>query len=545
MFLPPLFKVRENDVQVGGGIKIVNVPSKSFRARPELRVQRTDRNVTVTYDTNVRDLYGSEIVDMDVDLVTHTSAHVDVRGYDNFVNPRNSDMRCILISLRSDSANETHDLNLRSTISLLSEMGASLELRYENTTVTSRSELIRNNVNDNRSIRNKSRLFTETSLRKAVFAEGNIDTYLDTQRLQTYRWFGPHRYDVVCVFNDGGITYTSMKRTVFVHGVYDVVLRPLRTSGVQTGVNLDDSVVVSWKSSQPGVKIVQLRDGTNNVLATDSSANVDSYVVSLAGFEYRGELRGYVQYEDVFWSPYNYSNSLVLETSNVPVKIEFRVSNEEKYDIGFDELYVQLTTLDMGSVGNTGVFVRTITVRMYEDEARTIQAGDTVQFKGLYESQIVRNLAVATAYYMSYDSDDALNPAYSDIIDARYSTRVDPSFVADTVGPEVDLRITSTNPILFSANISDASYLVKLQFALFSDLEVENVTTYQQWTPIPITELRTQMTITNQEVFVYYKDTTNVQPFLVMLSTLTSFRLVFQAIDINNNSTTKRVNITL
>jgi hypothetical protein len=66
---------------------------------------------------------------------------------------------------------------------------------------------------------------------------------------------------------------------------------------------------------------------------------------------------------------------------------------------------------------------------------------------------------------------------------------------------------------------------------------VTNVTTYQQWTPIPINDLRTQMNIVNQEVFVYYKDNTNVQPFLVSTSTFTKFKLVLQAIDINNNIT--------
>ena len=541
MFLPPLFKVRENDVQVGGGIKIVNVQTDSFRAKPELRVQRSDRNVTVTYDTNVRDIYGIEIADMDVEL-NHMTATVSVRGYDNFVNPQNTDLRGFLIALRSDSEDVVYDLRVRPTITLLTEMGKSIALRYEDLEVSVRSEQIVNDVNDNRSIRNKSRLFTETILKKTVFGEDTIDTYLDLQRLQTHRWIGPHRYDVISLWNDGWFTYTSMKRTVFLHGVYDVRLRPLRTTGVQTGVNLDDSVVLEWKTTQPGITKLELRDNENRVLA--ESANIDTFVVSLADFTYRGELRGFVQYQDVTWSPYNYSNSLVLETSNAPLLIEFRVSNEEKYDIGFEELYVQLVTLDMGSSGNTGLLVRTITVRLYEDEARTIQAGDTVQFKSLYESQIIGNLTIATAYYMSYESNDELNPAHSDVIDAHYSTRVDPSFVADTDGPDIVVRITSTNPILFSADITDVSYLVKVQFALFSDLEVEKVTTYQQWTPIPITDLRTEMTVTDQEVFVYYKDTTNVQPFLVAGSLLTSFRLVVQATDINNNSTTQTVDIT-
>lgn len=543
MFLPPLFKVRDNDVQVGGGIKIVNIQNK-FRAISELRVQRSDRNVTVTYDTNVRDVYGVEIVDMDVQKTNNTRAHVDVRGYDNFTNPRNTDLRGIVIALRSDSEGTTYDLRLRPTISLLSEMGMAMTLRYDDVSVLvpTRSELIVNDVNDNRSIRNKSRMFIPTMLNTVVFGEGDIDTYFDMNRLQTYRWFGPHRYDVVCVFNDAKVTFTSMKRTVFVHGVYDVTLRPLRTTGIQTGVNLDDSIVITWKSSQPGVTKMQVRDAAENVLA-ESEANVESYVVSLTDFEYRGELRGYVQYEDVYWSPYNYSNSLVLETSNVPTFIEFRVSNEEKYDIGFEELYIQLTKLDMGSTGNTSVLVRTITVRLFEDEARTIQVGDVVQFKSLYESQIIRNLTIATAYYMSYESNDDLNPTYSNVINARYSTRVDPSFVADKDGPVIELNIINTNPILFSANITDASYLVKVQFALFSDLEVQKVTTYQQWTPVPLSDLRTHMSIHAQEVFVYYKDTTNVQPFLVTTSGLNSFRLVLQATDINNNSTTKLVNI--
>lgn len=537
MFLPPLFKIVNNDVSIGGGIKISKYPPNRFRASPELRVD-TGRNVTVTYDLNVRDVYGVEIVDMDIEQDTNTSVLVQSRGYDNFVNVSNPELRCVLVVLRTGEYN----LQERSLVSLLTEMGTPMSLRLEdpNTTLSVRSELIVNHVNDNRSIRNRSRLYSDTPLKKAFFSTGATSQYLDTDRLQMFPMYGPYKYDVVTVLNDANLTYTTMKRSLFVHGVYDVTLKPTRTTGIQTGVNLDDSIKLTWKSSQPemvGITLIQIRDAEGNVLA--ESTEDSFFTISLSDLsDYRGELRGYVQYENVSWSPYNYSNSLVFETSNVPVRIEFRVSNDERYDIGFDELYIQLTLLDLGSIGNTSVLVRTITVRLYEDEARTVQAGTTVSFTSLYESKIVRNLRVATAYYMSYESNDELNPAYSDVIDAQYSTRVDPSFVSDTDGPEIDVQVMSVRPILFNAVITDVSFLVKVQFALFSDLELTNVTTYQQWTPIPINDLRTQMNVINQEVFVYYKDNTNVQPFLVSTSTFTKFRLVLQAIDINNNITT-------
>lgn len=549
MFLPPLFKIFNNDISVGGGIKISKVLSTGGRSAPELRV--TDRQVTVTYDFNVKDRYGVEIVDLDVDQVSNTNIDVRVRGYDNFVNPSVDDLQLSVVALKRDPEDPTEDpdLNLRSVIALLTNIGDPMNIFYnENIILDSRSELIINQVNDNRSIRNKSRLYSETILRKAVFGERfGHDTFLDLTRLQTYRMYGPHMYDIITVFNDAGLTFTSMKRSVFVQGIYDVFVEPLRASGVRTGVNQDDSLILKWKSSDSMkyVTAIQIRDPDNNVLTETVPGDVTEFIVTVTTFgSFRGELRGYVQYEDVSWSPYNYSNSVVFETSNEPRIIEFRVSNDEKYDINYEELYIQLSTLDMGSSGNTNVLVRTVTVQLFEDEDRTIPAGNSVSFNNLYESHIVRNLQAATTYYMSYETNDRLNPVHSDVIDAQYSTRVDPAFVADTEGPDIVFDIVSTNPILFDAVIHDVSFLVKVQFSLFSDLEIDNVTTFQQWTPIQITELKNTITVSQQEVFVYFKDNTNVKPFLVLNSGISTFKFVIQAIDINNNQTTKTLIIT-
>lgn len=540
MFLPPLFKIFDDDISVGGGIKISKIFSTGGRSSPELRV--TDRQVTVTYDFNVKDRYGVEIVDMDIDQVSNTSVDVSVRGYDNFVNPSVDDLQVNVVALKRES--EDPNLNLRSVISLLTNLGDPMNVFYnENVPLESRSELIVNQANDNRSIRNKSRLYSETILRKVVFGEtSGHDTFLDLTRLQKYRMYGPHMYDIITVFNDAGLTFTSMKRSVFVQGIYDVFVEPLRETGVRAGVNQDDTLVLKWKSSDAVkyVTAIQIRDPDENVLAETSPGDVTEFTVHLTAFgSFRGELRGYVQYEGVSWSPYNYSNSIVFETSNEPRVIEFKVSNDEKYDLNYEELYIQLTTLDMGSSGNTSVLVRTVTVQLFEDEERTIPAGNPVSFENLYESQIVRNLQVATAYYMSYEANDRLNPVHSDVIDAQYSTRVDPAFVADTEGPEIVFDIVSTNPILFDAVVRDVSFLVKVQFSLFSDLEVDKVTTFQQWTPIQITELKKEITVSQQEVFVYFKDNTNVKPFLVENSGISTFKFVIQAIDINNNQTTK------
>lgn len=550
MFLPPLFKIFNDDISVGGGIKISKVFSSGGRSSPELRV--TDRPVTVTYDFNVKDRYGVEIVDLDVEQTSNTAVDVRVRGYDNFVNPSADDLQVVVVALKreSEDPNKDPNLNLRTMIGLLTNLGDPMNVLYtdENTPLDVRSELIINQANDNRSILNKSRLYSKTILRKVVFGEtSGHDTFLDLTRLQKYRMYGPHMYDIVAIFNDAGVTFTSMKRSVFVQGIYDVFVEPLRDSGVRAGVNQDDTLVLVWKSSDAVkyVSAIQIRDPDENILAEIVPGDVTEFTIHLEVFgSFRGELRGYVQYEDVSWSPYNYSNSIVFETSNEPRVIEFKVSNDESYNLNYEELYIQLTTLDMGSSGNTSVLVRTVTVQLFEDEDRTIPAGNPVSFENIYESQIVRDLQVATAYYMSYETNDRLNPVHSDIIDAQYSTRVDPAFVADTEGPEIVFDIVSTNPILFDAVVRDVSFLVKVQFSLFSDLEVDKVTTFQQWTPIQITELKKEITVSQQEVFVYYKDNTNVKPFLVENSGISTFNFVIQAIDINNNQTTKTLIIT-
>jgi hypothetical protein len=340
-----------------------------------------------------------------------------------------------------------------------------------------------------------------------------------------------------------------MKRSFFVHGVYDVTVRPARTQGVQTGVNLDDSVVMSWSSSKNflvNIHSVQLHDYEGNVLVDfDLSENPNSYTAPLSALgDYRGSVRAYVQYENVSWSALNYSNSLIFETTNVPVRIEFRVSNDERYNTSYEQLYIQLIVLDMGSSGTTSLLQRAVTLQLYEDEARQIPAGDTVTFLNLFDAHLVGNLEMGTGYYISYETDDQLNPTHADIVDARYSTRADPEMVLDGTGPVIEFTIV-TNPLMFSAIITDSSFIVNVRYSLFSDLEVETVNTFQHWFPIPLTEFNNEVRVDHQQMFVYYLDNTNIQPYYTMSTTVTALKFILQATDIYNNVTTRSAVINL
>jgi len=318
---------------------------------------------------------------------------------------------------------------------------------------------------------------------------------------------------------------------------------------VQTGVNTDDSIVLSWRSSHDylaNVDVVQLHDYEGNVLVDFAlSENPDSYVVPLTTLsDYRGSIRAYVQYENVTWSPHNYSDSLVFETTNAPVRIEFKVSNDERFDTSYEQLYVQLVVLDMGSSGDTAVFQRAVTVQMYEDEARKIPAGDVVTFISLFDAHVVGNLEMGTGYYISYETNDHLNPTHADVIDAKYSTRTDPTMVRDGAGPVIEFTV-DTNPLMFSALITDSSYIVNIRYSLFSDLNVEKVNTLQHWFPVPMTEFLNEVRVDHQHMFVYYLDNTNIQPHYTMTTTETALKFILQATDIYNNVTTRSVVINL
>jgi hypothetical protein len=399
-------------------------------------------------------------------------------------------------------------------------------------------------------------MFHETTLKQSIESHSNDhDEYVDVATKQTFPIYGPHKYDVIVILNDNNNTFTSIKRSLFVHGVYDVFVEPVRTDGVRTGVNLNDSVRLTWKlstneNSDELETIIEIRDNDGNPLVTVPPDGVVT-MSSLIGSSYRGTVRGYVQYKHVHWSPLNYSNAIVFETSNEPTTVEFRVSNDEKkHGVGYDQLYIQLVTLDMGTNTSSGgsVLERVVTLRLYEDEARTIRRS-TVVFTRLYEAHVVSNLEIATAYYASYDINDFLNPLYSaDVIDARYSTRTDPaSLITDTDGPEIELTVTGTSPIVtFTARITDASYIVSVRYSMNTDLEMDRVTTYQQWTNVNVKELYKEIILTHQEIFVFYKDNTNINPFLVSSDHgYTSFKLFVESTDIQNNQTIRTIKIDL
>ena len=535
MLLPPLFKHFNDDIFIGGGVKISKpVTLRTGRASSELRV---NNEVVVTYENNVRDRYGVEITD--ITLVQHDDTQLDISiiGYDNFINVSNITLKCTLVMIRQDG---TYNLSHRSTIMLLESLGKEIPVSLlGSVTHPVRSTGVSNNENDNRSVVNRSRLFKETVFRQSIESRSNNhDEYADVTTNQLFPTYGPYKYDVIVILNDDNITFTSIKRSLFVHGVYDVFVEPVRAGGVRTGVNADDSIRLTWKLSNESstATIVELKDNDGNPLVT---VPADGVVPLSSLGAYRGTVRGYVQYKHVNWSPLNYSNAIVFETSNEPMTIEFRVSNDDRYDIGFDQLYVQLVTLDMGTNTSGGsVLERAVTLRLYEDAARTNQKGNTVTFTRLHEAHIVSNLEISTAYYASYDTNDLLNPVYSDVLDAQYSTRTDPLLVTDSDGPEIELTVSGTDPITFSARIVDVSYIVNIRYSLNTDLEMDSVTTYQQWTIVNIEELSTEFTISQQEIFIFYKDNTNVKPFLVSSDHgYTAFKLIVESTDIQNNQT--------
>lgn len=553
-FLPPLFKITEDKVFIGGGMQISKPHTFSdLRPIPEIRINKDDprnKSLTVTFDQNFNDRYGLAIDTVTIDQPRNTTLNIHMKGHDNFVNPIKNTLNCTIIVLKQS---EYIDLTNKNTMLLLDALGTNVlfefqELPYESIVNV---EGIVNQFNDNRSVHNKSRLYLETSHKRYIFVKLLYhELYVDLTSKQTYRMYGPMKYDAICVMNDDNIAYACMKRSFFVHGVYDVQLRPVRTHGVQTGVNMEDSIVLNWKSSHnfmANIHAVQLHDQDGNIRVDFTlSENPDDYVVSLTALnDYRGSIRAYVQYENVVWSPLNYSNTVVFETTNVPIHIEFKVSNDEKFDTSYEQLHIQLMILDMGSSGVTSVFQRAVTVQLYKDEARQIPEGDSVVFVNVSESRIVGNLEMGTGYYLSYEINDNLNPIHNGKVDAKYSTRTDPTFVTDGVGPVIEFTVY-TNPLVFSATITDSSYIVNVRYSLFSDLDVESVNTYQHWFPVPLTELKTEVHVHNHQMFVYYIDNTNIQPFYITNDTpVPSLKFIIQATDIYNNVTTRSAVINL
>eukprot|EP00959_Pyramimonas_sp_CCMP1952_P206326 4315286-Pyramimonas_sp.AAC.1 len=191
-------------------------------------------------------------------------------------------------------------------------------------------------------------------------------------------------------------------------------------------------------------------------------------------------------------------------------------------------------------------FSRTVTLRLFEDEARTRPAGDVVVLRFVDDAHIVGNLDAATAYFVSYETNDNLNPTFLDDIDAQYSTRTDPDAVTDSDGPVIaPIELSKQgSTYVFGTRITDASFIVNVRFSLNADLDMETVTTFQQWTRIDLDELTNEVVVSAQDLFVYYKDATNVKPYLVSQvhnTDYTRLKLIVQATDIHNNRTTRTI----
>eukprot|EP00976_Prorocentrum_cordatum_P022825 466198-Prorocentrum_minimum.AAC.39 len=577
--LPPLFKFVNDQISIGGGIQISEPPvpvssGLDFRARNELRVVKessvTGRGVTVSYDTNLRDRFGTEVYDMTVDPTSPeqdpTGTAFDLRFAltDNFAHVTTPFAHLAAhVTLVREQDMHQFDLHARTHALRVHSHGLVVTDFQPSTLAPVGSAEADNRFNDNRAHRNRSRQFAPTRFAQHYFgAITGVQVFWDVNTDQTVQVYGPNKFAVVLVVVDDFQTHVCMTRSVFVHGVYDVRVSPSRPGGVRNGVNLDDTVRVTWRTSSYDdtmITAMQVRVPTTNEVLLDLIelfAESDRFGTvefpTSAMQDFRGFFWVYVEYKQVQVSPLNLSNVLTFETSNEPVSIGFKISNEERFNVGYHELYVQLTTLTMSANTNTSDadfdpgFSRTVTLRLFEDEARTRPAGDVVVLRFVDDAHIVGNLDAATAYFVSYETNDNLNPTFLDDIDAQYSTRTDPDAVTDSDGPVIaPIELSKQgSTYVFGTRITDASFIVNVRFSLNADLDMETVTTFQQWTRIDLDELTNEVVVSAQDLFVYYKDATNVKPYLVSQvhnTDYTRLKLIVQATDIHNNRTTRTI----
>lgn len=512
----PLFKsytLPDGNVitMLGGGAKVQKPLYTSYQNRgPKIVVAKRSGavsyhdygKVSVGYSSDFDDTFGTELVSMNLEQIDDISYRMTAEGSDMFVintGETSLEFRVLNVQLASGES-ISYDLSDSQVVNTLLSSSTLVPQVQRIDSVQSPPEgAILNNVNSPSSYVNQStqhRAFGDTHtvhfrVSDVVFNEfavrdatGNI-TKNSFGIPITSNIYGPFTYDVMVFAKDlnndstnQSSTTSIMRRQIAIDGLDNVSLHIVSTNGqTYSFANADDSFALRWEFNDSSATVsdfTDIRVVINNIDNTEiehlafssvvkNGTQFSTTVSNLSAIGYRGEVKAYVQWKNVHWSPLNFSSPVTFSYSSQPLSTFIvYVSNSRSALSTLEETQLYFKLMPNTNYNNYFATSSThnVTFRFHDNSSRDdASIRGSVNYIGLtntnvtiYSPKVVSGLNPGTEYFVSYTVSDGRNPVYTGTISGSFFTRID-----DRIPPVITSLslVPMETSIHVSATVSD------------------------------------------------------------------------------------------
>lgn len=515
----PLFKsytLPDGNVitMLGGGAKVQKPLYTSYQNRgPKIVVAKRSGavsyhdygKVSVGYSSDFDDTFGTELVSMNLEQIDDISYRMTAEGSDMFaINTGETSLEFRVLNVQLASGESiSYDLSDSQVVkTLLSSSTLVPQVQRIDSVQSPPEGAILNNVNSPSSYVNQStqhRAFGDTHtvhfrVSDVVFNEFAVRDATGNIKKNSFgipitsNIYGPFTYDVMVFAKDlnndstnQSSTTSIMRRQIAIDGLDNVSLHIVSTNGqTYSFANADDSFALRWEFNDSSATVsdfTDIRVVINNIDNTEIENVAFSSVVkngtqfsttvsnlsAIQDIGYRGEVKAYVQWKNVHWSPLNFSSPVTFSYSSQPLSTFIvYVSNSRSVLSTLEEtqLYFKL----MPNTNYNNYFATSsphnVTFRFHDNSSRDdTSIRGSVNYIGLtntnvtiYSPKVVSGLNPGTEYFVSYTVSDGRNPVYTGTISGSFFTRID-----DRIPPVITSLslVPMETSIRVSANVSD------------------------------------------------------------------------------------------
>lgn len=504
---------------MGGGSKVQKPLFTSYQNRgPKVIIAKrpgsTSHNdygkVTVGFSSDFDDTFGTQLSHVYATVLNDTDLMISAQAIDSFsINTSETSLEFRILNVQR-MTNYEYDLSNVSTVKSLVDSSTLIDaVQYIETIDTPTDLSIVNNVNSPNAVQNKSpqfrdfgstyrRFFQIENLLLSTYANrdanGSIRRTTFNRPLQS-NIYGPVTYDVITFVKDRNNdsanqfdTTSIMRRYVDIEGLDNVQLNLV---GGASFANSSDTLTITWRFANTSESISNFNNvrvcknnidqteitGLNFSAITKNGSNYSLTVTGLSAIEsigYRGEIKAYVQWKHVSWSPLNMSSALVFSYSSAPLS-NFIVYISNSKSVERTLLDTQLYFKLQNNINYNDYFAtnrpHTVTFYFHDNASRSADTiVGSVLYTGLtntninsFNRYIISDLIPNTEYFVSYTVDDGRNPTYTGTIvnpdpssNGGYKTRLD-----DKIPPTISnfSLIPMESSIRVRATIADETAL--------------------------------------------------------------------------------------
>lgn len=512
----PLFKsytLPDGNVitMLGGGAKVQKPLYTSYQNRgPKIVVAKRSGavsyhdygKVSVGYSSDFDDIFGTELVSMNLEPIDDISYRMTAEGSDMFaINTGETSLEFRVLNVQLASGESiSYDLSNSQVVNTLLSSSTLVPQVQRIDSVQSPPEgAILNNVNSPSSYVNQStqhRTFGDTHtvhfrVSDVVFNEfavrdstGNI-TKNSFGIPITSNIYGPFTYDVMVFAKDlnndsanQSSTTSIMRRQISIDGLKNVTLAIVSPNGqTYSFANEEDSFNLRWEFNDSSATV---SDFTNVLVVINNIDNTEieylefspvvkngtqfstivSNLLAIKDCGYRGEVKAYVQWKNVHWSPLNFSSPVTFSYSSQPLSTFIvYVSNSRSVLSTLEETELYFKLLPNTNYNNyfATSSQHNVTFRFHDNSSRDdASIRGSVNYIGLtntnvtvYSPKVVSGLNPGTEYFVSYTVSDGRNPVYTGTINGSFFTRIDdripPVITSLSLVPmETSIRVSAT-----------------------------------------------------------------------------------------------------